>query len=169
MQWVESRDNPLHITQTEGEYLFDLQYQPAEYVYLQRINARDVSAQWDTAALKDIEGMQYYTLTIGLTDPRLDFLNHQVANPSQKGEKLYYFSYTFPQDIYLVDNNRKLPCELFHFERSYDLKPSRTFVLGFENPHKQSEEATLVVQSPWITDKPVSLRINKKDIPKVKL
>lgn len=166
--WVESYDNKLHVTKTVGTYRFDLQHQPAEYIYLQRGGVPDTKGQFRQAAVREIANMQYYTLTIGLADSKIDFLDYGAATYADKQAKLYYFSYTFPQDIYLEENNVKLQCQLFHFERSYDLKPSRTFVLGFENPFKDSATATLVIQSPWIPAETIALQVDKKDIPRLK-
>ena len=46
-------------------------------------------------------------------------------------EVLYYLSYQFQNDIYMVNDGQKFKPELFHFERSFDLKTQRTINLGF--------------------------------------
>lgn len=165
MQWVESYDNPLHLKCQAGAYVFDLQYKPAPYLVMQQEGAFSPAAlQQDTAS----GSMQYYTLTLGLANGKGDFLDYQVTTVAEQQEKLYYFSYTFQNDIYILENGRKLPCLLFHFERSYDLKPTRTFVLGFENPSRGAMPTTVVIDSPGLQTGPVQFQINKTNTPTIK-
>jgi hypothetical protein len=166
MAWVENYDNGLHIQRPVGPFVFDLQYKPSLYMLLQQ------TPQITPAQLKEVSletEMQYYTLTLGLADGKGDFLNYQTANYTEQQQKLYYFSYLFQDHIYLEEDGKKLPCLLFHFERSYDLKPSRTFVLGFESPSKGLAPAQVVIESPWLNTGPVKLQIEKKDTPTVQL
>ncbi len=167
MAWVESYDHGLHIKQTSGPFVFDLQYKPSAYVLLQQEGLQVSPVKLGQASLET--EMQHYTLTLGLADGKGDFLDYQAGNYVEQQQKLYYFSYLFQNDIYMEEGGKKQPCLLFHFERSYDLKPSRTFVLGFESPSKGIAPAQIVIHSPWLKTGPVKLLIEKKNTPTVKL
>lgn len=164
ISWVEDYGNGLHVLRPLGDYSFDLQYKPAEYIYLQN---KDIT---NHAAVDDIaeDDMQYFTLTIGLTDSAMDFIDYNTPTMAQKSAKLYHFSFKFQEEIYLEEHNEKIPCVLYHFERSYDLKASRTFVLGFESPNREAKSTKLVIDSPWFNTGPVKFIIDKSSIPELK-
>jgi hypothetical protein len=166
---VEDYENGLHTKRIVGEYTFDLQYKPSTYLLLQQQPPNGLEANVDPAALTAFEEMQYYTLTVGLSDLKTDFIDYHVSNVADQQRKLYYFSYSFQHHIYVEEGGIKYPCLLFHFERSYDLKPTRTFVLGFGKPAQDFESARLVIQSPWFGTEPVNFTIEKKNIPTIKI
>lgn len=165
--WVRSYENGLHVQKQSGEFTFDLQYQPSAYVLLQRNPqlTKEVYAE----EVKEIEGLQYYILTISLTDKSQDIMTYDVQDEAQVQRKQYYFSYLFQNDIVLEDNGKTLPCVLYHFERSVDLKSGRTFVLAFETAEAPSEEATLLITGEVFGSLPVKIKVSKANVPSVTL
>lgn len=163
VSWIEDYENGLHVTRDVGEYNFDLQYKPSEYLEIQTAAYTPIGNEEEGK-----NNMQYYTLTVSLNSKRSDLINHDVKNAQEKAEKLYYLSYQFANDIFIEENGERFPCQLFHFERSYDLKPSRTFVLGFENPKAESASARLIIDSPYFKLGPVKIKVNKNNIPDLK-
>ncbi len=161
MAWVEDYENGLHIAKTLGDFSFDLQYKPTQYVLFQE----GVSPEGENLSVDD--NMQYYTLVIGLNNKNIDFIDSGISE-QERAEKLYYYSYLFQNDIYLEENGQRLPCLLFHFERSYDLKTSRTFVLAFDNPNPGSKKTQFVIDSPWLNVGPVKFYVDKNNIPELK-
>jgi hypothetical protein len=166
-QWMRNEKNGLHIVQSSGDYKFDVQFEPSNYVALRQHAESPGQAVGDV--LKEAQNLQYFTLTVGLVNQEGDFLDHNVSNLSQKQQMLYYYSYQFQDDIKLEDEGTTLPCVLYHFERSADVKNSRTFVMAFENPHKDSKEVKLVIQSPVFGAVPVGITISKNNIPSLKI
>lgn len=156
--WVKDYENGLHVKQEHEPYVFDLQFQPADFVRLQRND--------DNTLPGDLKAMQYYTLKIG-TNSQADFLSTGVSNHIEKQQKLYYFSYLFQDNIKLHEEDGEiLPCVLYHFERG--LNKESTFVLGFENPKPLSKSASLVVESEEFGSFPVKIKISKDNIPSLK-
>ncbi|MDQ3395276.1 MAG: hypothetical protein M3512_14345, partial [Bacteroidota bacterium] len=117
----------------------------------------------------EVDHLQYYLLKIEVAGSNMDFLNHGIQSIQEKQEKIYYFSYLFQDDIYLEEEGEKLPCVLFHFERAMDMKNSRTFVLGFEKPLKESESACLIINSDQFDAQNIKIKISKKNIPNLKI
>ncbi len=159
VKWVNSYDNGLHVKKDYGDFVFDVQHEPKVYHSLIR-NDGSVTKKDD---------LQYYTLKIGLKDPTQDLLLYNINDVAGKQQNLYYYSYLFQNDIFLEEDSYELPCVLFHFEQN-DLLKTRTFVLGFENPHKESvEESKLVIQSSQFGSLPIKIQISKRNIPSLKL
>jgi hypothetical protein len=159
IKWVQNPKNGLHTIKEVNGFVFDLQYQPPDYVWLQSGGHN----QPQLAA--GSEKIQHYLLTISLVDSGLDILSDKVINNGEKQERLYYFSYVFQNDIQLEENGKLLPCVLFHFERPQDLRKERTFLLGFETPEQRAEMAKLVIRSEQFGSLPIKIRISKENIP----
>ncbi len=102
--------------------------------------------------------LQQYVLKISRADEQIDLLNNKDLTDKELQQLLYYFSYTFQKDIYLETENGLNPCVLYHFERSYDLKGSRNFILGFTEPN-DNEPKKIVIDSPVFNSGPVKIRI----------
>jgi hypothetical protein len=162
VNWVNDYTNGLHVKKTFSDFVFDLQYQPAEYIALMG-NQPSVSID---------DNLEYYTLKISLTDPLSDFIDYNVQNGSEKQKKLYYFSYLFQNDISLEEGGVSMPCVLYHFEQS-DLKKSRTFVLGFQKASGEvadkKDETRIIIDSPYFNSLPVKIKISKGSIPELKI
>lgn len=160
IRWVQDVDNGLHTRKDFLDFTFDLQYQPTEYMLLQRGADRTDGNTADNQSY-----MQYYTLTISVKENAVDFINYNVSNDLERQQKLYYFSYQFQDDIWLEENGKKLPCVLFHFEKSAGFNNSRTFVLGFETPFEISDGAIFNIHTEHFSSFPVGIKISKKNIP----
>lgn len=169
IQWIRDYRNGLHVKQRTGGFEFDVQYQPADYLRLQRKQSGGLSKAGNQGHEDGLELMQYYTLAIGLSTGDTDLLDHGTEDMESRQRRLYYFSYHFQYDIVLEEGNRRLPCVLFHFEKPADLQGRRTFLLGFERYESDAEEAKLIIDSSQFGSLPVHIRVLKDKIPEVTL
>lgn len=158
VSWVRDYKNGLHIKSIYNDFVFDLQYQPKAYLDLLRENR----------PLND--DLQYYVLNLSIVDPGLDFMEYNVSDVGEKQRRLYYFSYLFQSDIFLEEHGERFPCVLFHFEQS-TLNNGKTFVLGFERSGSDGivKESKLIVDSSYFGSLPIKIKVNKDNIPSVKL
>jgi hypothetical protein len=164
VEWVRDYKNGLHVSKTFGEFTFDVQYQPQDLIFLQRVS----ESSTDDAMTRRNDGspIQYYLLKISAFDGQADLLTHDVANETEKQQKLYYLSYQFQDDLFLEEKGELRPCALYHFERSsVTSRGERTFVLGFEGADRTSEEATLVIKSDVFSSLPIKIKVSKNNIP----
>jgi hypothetical protein len=163
--WVTDYDNHLHVQSASADYLFDLQYQPADYVLLQRRETTLPEAERN-GALKKISDIQYYLLKISIRD-QFDLVSYDAENAVEKQQREYYFSYTFQNDLSLEDDGKILPCVLYHFEKPANSDGGRNFVLGFENLNAQSSAARLVIRSDLFNSLPVKISVSKSNVPQL--
>jgi hypothetical protein len=157
---VQDPKNGLHVIKQSNEYVFDLQYQPADYVWLQ--------SGGQNAPSPDTESTQYYILTISPINSVLDLINNS-SDDAEKQEKLYYFSYLFQNDIQLEEKGKLFRCVLFHFEKNQVIKGGRTFLLGFESNEPKEKEVKIVIQSQQFGSLPIRIKITKENIPTLKI
>jgi len=165
IKWIQDYQNKIHVRSTISHFIVDLQYQPAEYVLLQR-GIENYSGAARAVELKTLSGIQYYTLILSRKDGT-DLVNYGVNDPVEKQERLYYFSYRFQDDITLEEDGKILPCVLYHSERPADPNGGRTFVLGFENQNANSALAKVVIRSDLFSTLPIKIEIAKSNIPKL--
>lgn len=169
VKWVQDQKNGLHVSKKVNDFIFDLQFQPTDYVLVQRHYQKLHKDNYEEFEA-EVDHLQYYVLKIEIADSKIDFINHGLQSIQEKQEKIYYFSYLFQDDIYLEEEGKKLPCVLFHFERAMDMKNSRTFVLGFEKPLKEAESVRLVINSSdQFEGSKIKIKISKKNIPSLKI
>lgn len=147
--WVQDETNGLSQTRSIMPLEVTALYKPLPYIIAQEERTNTIDPQQYTTRTKALEGMQYYTLQVGLEGNRQkDITNYGITDGQAQQERLAYLSFGMQQDIHLVQGTDTLPCRLFHFERSYDLAAHRTFVLAFDQPKGSTptQERTLVVE-----------------------
>ncbi len=163
VKWVEDVDNGLHVLKKTEGLIFDLQFQPADYQFI----VSPISKNQPLPQPGKSE-MQFYQLRIKSDDPAIDWMRFgQTREELQK--RLYYYSYLFQDDITIIENDVTSKCIMFHFEQSQGGRQSSTFLIGFENPFPQSEDALLVIDSEHISSLPVKIKVSKANIPKLKI
>ena len=169
IQWIISKDNDVKDNRSVGDYFFYLQYQLPEWIFLQRNSNSSITGHEMKLAIDEISSLQYYTLTIGLNDGNEDFINSGSPKTGEIEKRIYYFSYSFQEDISLKEDGKRILPVLFHFERSMDVKNSRTFVMGFENTNSSLGKISFIIESPFFGSVPIELSINKNNAKKLKL
>jgi hypothetical protein len=156
--WVENESNGLKISKKLGEYNFTLQYQPSDYFNAKHGISEEVKSEKDS--------MQYYTMRI-FSEGKGDVLRYGVSDQEYQ-DRIQYFSYEFSKDITLIDGKDTLPCILYHFERSYDMAPFNTLVLGFEDRQSKQDKVFSFDDKVLGTGK-INLIIQSEDIQRIPL
>ncbi|MBY0425709.1 MAG: hypothetical protein K2Q22_08745 [Cytophagales bacterium] len=132
MNWVNNPENGLHIIKQIGTVKFDVLYTPSAYVLVKELRGRKLDSMQFIARMAELDGMDFITLK--LSDSKTDLIDDPSFGPQEINERLHYFSYSLQNDMAMEYENQVLPCQIFHFERSYDLTSVKTFTLGFEKP-----------------------------------
>ena len=145
-------------------YQFDVQYETNELLALRE----GVGPEGLADAVKQRDGMQYYRLTIG-TESGEDLVKAGVADLGEVQQIVYYFSFGMKEDVYVEQGGKTIPCAIMHFERSYDLKGGRNFMLGFEDAQTGKGVTTLVIDSKVLNTGPIKFAFNRDELPKLRL
>lgn len=159
LEWITSYTNGLHVRKNVDEFVFDLQYKPAELVAAeQRGNLAVASGS-----------LQYFTLKIGDLNER-GLIRHNAYDAATLQQNLYYFSYLFQNSIFIEYGGVKYPCVLYHFEQSPDSKKMAVFNLGFDAPSFEEDVPLyLEISSDKLYSLPVRLKVTLNNVPKLQL
>lgn len=153
--WIQDYANGLHVRKISSDFVFDVQYQPHDYLRVAHSNQGD--------------NLQYYLLKIGVENSNETIIDHNTADIVERQRRNYYYSYRFQDDIFLEEDTVRLPCVLFHFQNS-GLARHQTFLLAFEDPlGRSSKRSTLVLESGLLSALPIKIRISKDNIPSLNL
>ena len=160
-QQVRSYDAGLHKKREIAGVVVDVQYKPAEYIVLNEYRGKIPSAATLKSRLTELGDLEYYTVKLG-TSSRQDILKVNLNSEEEYYDKQYYLSFGLQQDISLVTKSGKVvPCELYHYEKAYDMGPDKTIVLAFERQH---EDRTLEINSPLLGVGTIKLNFKQSDI-----
>jgi hypothetical protein len=135
LDYISFVENPVHgLNQTieSGDYSFQLQYKPFDYVIAKSENTPILRKKFVKNERNELGNLQYYTFKIKTNTGESDILKDGVKDEEQFGGRISYFSFQMQADLAIVEGNDTLPCVLYHMERTYGVAPYCTFVLGFE-------------------------------------
>jgi hypothetical protein len=113
--------------------------------------------------------MQYLTFRISTPNLKSELLKAGISSLEEYNQRILYCSFQMQNDLKLLDGRDTLNCELFHFERVYNLAPYATFSLGFplgkmECNGKQINDKTLIYDDKMFGVGRINLTIKGKDI-----
>jgi hypothetical protein len=160
VKWVEDEANGLLQKRALADIDFQLQYKPLDYL----LEQENVSPELQAKRKEELRGMHYFNLTyLPKEKGKGDLLKQAVSSQSEYQQVLYYFSYQFNQQIFMLQGNDTLTCSLFHFVRDHGLSPTLRFVIGFENRGIE-EDMQLVIHDEVFHNGPVKFNIKKQQL-----
>ena len=147
LKWVKDPENGLHKHKIVGDIEYDVVIIPDEL----------------TNRKKEKDSLIHCQLAISVRQSAEDIISYGVEGEAGYNENLYYYQFRFENDIFLEDGEKRLPCVLYHFERSYDLKSERVFDFSFEDTGSNLDK-TIVIDSKKIGVGEVKIKIRNKDL-----
>ncbi len=161
--WVKNEENGLNRAKKVGDYTIRVQYKPIDFVILSELGSKGkYDSKTIEAKKEDLKGMQYYDLYLGNVGG--DFIKSQSSSEKDLYDRIYYYSFSFANDIKLIDGKDTLNCDLFHFEKDYDLGKEKRFLLGFENLSENENDKIIYIDSKAIGLAIIKIQIKNKDI-----
>lgn len=145
IKYVEATADGLTKNVEAGEWLYSVQYKPAEYILLQEHNDKKDSAT--AFRKKQLEGTAWFNIVIKRKDGTAGPLRHQTASHEEYELKYNYYLNEASKHIYLLYGKDSLAPLSYLFETNYNIAPQETIVVGFLLPdgnEKPKEEMQLV-------------------------
>ncbi len=174
VRWIEDGTNGLMVRRQVEGYEFALQYKPIEYIVAKQERTDRLKAAIVKKERAEMEDMQYYTLSIQTTQEKKQFAESKESNPEAQAT---YFSGPMQEGLKLVDGTDTLPCLLFQYEPTFNLRPFSNFLLAFdlvreEDGTPSNEDKTLIFKDKFLGIGPIYITIkgrNLDHIPSIKL
>jgi len=168
VQWINNPENGIVKEKTIHPLTVELLYKTIDYVIANEFRSDAIPVDAYNQKAAELEGMQYYTLKLGIVDERFDVTNYEVEDEAQQQDRLSYLSFAMQKAIKLVEGKDTLACKLYHFERSYDLSPKRTFVLGFDAKEaNKTKDKTFILDLPFFRTGPIKINYKQTDLEQI--
>ncbi|MEL6866460.1 MAG: hypothetical protein AAFP19_18690 [Bacteroidota bacterium] len=173
VKWVSDSENGLRRVKQIGSVKMELQYKPIPYVIANELRSNHIDRTAFEERYTALEGGQYFTMKISIDEPGQDITKYGIRDMNEQQERLYYLSYAMQNDIHLLQGSDTLACKLYHFERSYDLTPHRTFVLAFDEKESPDlNDKTFIWDTPLFGTGPIKVKFRSEsleEIPNMKI
>src|SRR5690606_15120299 len=118
---------------------YQIQYKPYDYI----LNQERLSANFRNQRLEELQGMHYFNLKLFPVDGQ-DLLKSRSSTNVEYQQAIYYYSFHFQDQVFMIEGNDTLRCELFHFVRDHGLSPELNFVLGFPDLHSENDHQLVI-------------------------
>ncbi len=156
-----------------GELSYYATYLPKDYMVLNELRKEQISKEEFDKVSETYGDMSYYLLEVETEDGQ-ELARHEMVSPGQYEERIKYLSFEMEKDVSLkLKDGTEVPCVLFHYERTYNVSPKNTFLLGFEVPEAQKNQTVqMVVNDRLFNQGFIKFKWQPQDVdqlPKVKL
>lgn len=125
INWIENPDHGLRKTKTIGPVEYVVQYKTSEYMMLKN-NSSDKKMELPE------RGFHYFGLMLNPLDKKSQLLHINLSNEEDYFSRMQYYNFYFKNDIYLLVNGKRFPCEFYYFESTGKITPGLTFSLAFD-------------------------------------
>jgi hypothetical protein len=131
--WVSASGNSI-LTKTKKieEYNYTLKYLPLDYLISNELKKSEISKKEYDSLKAEYEGMEYYEMRIQIDGFNDETAKYQLDDMGLYQQRIVYMSFAMQENLKLVtETGKEIPCDLFHFERTYAVAPYATFLMGF--------------------------------------
>lgn len=172
VKWVKEPTHGLLKTKEVGGLRMEAMYKPTAYQIANEEKSNSIKKAKFNQRTSVLGKQQQYELKFTVTEREgVNLVNWRVENMQASQNRMEYLSFGMKDHIYLIDGVDTLPCLSFHFERSYDVAPYRTFLVGFDETNSKKDK-TLIFDSPVFGTGPMKITFEHQaisNLPNIKL
>ncbi len=163
VQWVRDERNGLKISQQEDKYIYELQYQPIEYLVILQERSEEIKASTLKDEAEKRGDLQYFTFKMSSTKGKGILSDKDLFI---ENKDIYLLS-GLQQDIMLAEGKDTLNCVMFHFEASNNLVPYDQCVLAFEKSENPESDITFLFRTQKYADGWIKIPIKRENINRI--
>lgn len=167
--WVHDASNGLHVTREMGGLQLEVQHRPLDYIIAMENKGQPVSAAEASRRKAELEGMEYYNLSLELISSGEDIARSGTSSATDYQQRFQQLAFDMEHDVQLLQGTDTLPCLLFHYAPNYGVGPKAHFALAFERT-ASTEDRVLVFNDNIFNSGPIRFRMNydsMADLPKI--
>lgn len=147
VSWVKNPEHGLVKTRKINDIQISLTYLPPAYMVCNDLKKDEISEEELAQLSAQYEDFEYYLLKIEALESGLELAKYQVANQQEYEGRIKYYSFNMQNDLMAkTTEGKEVPCELYHFERTYNITPYSSFLIGFAKEYmKGVKERTIIL------------------------
>jgi hypothetical protein len=170
VEYTQDQSNGLHVQITADSFTYDLQYEPAPYYVLKKVNPYELEAGELDTIIKEADLLEHFNLRLG-HETDSEYLRIGSTDPDEYFQRLRFYSFEVQNHLFLIQDQDTLRCLGVQFERTYNVAPFINLALTFDS--KRSDglgSQQLVYFDPLRNNEAVPFDINHMNkIPELKL
>lgn len=173
VDYVKAADH-LNKSKTIGTVEYRLTSLPSEYMACNELKSNEIEQTLFEETLKEYEGTEYYMLQIEVEGSVTELAKVNLSSQEEYQQRIVYLSFGMQSDLKAVNQDGvEIPCSIYHFERTYNITPFSTFLIGFdEGQLKDATERTIVLEDNLFENGLIKFNWSTnqlKNIPQIKL
>lgn len=134
MAHIENVENGLKVKKDLELVEMVVQFRPPEYKIIKSFGWNEIDYETHINLMQEYENGLEFLFTIKPKE-NIDLLKTDF-NSMNSRNRIKYLSSDAQNDFLLVNGNDTLKCDMYHFERLYNLDSRLQFLLGFSKPEK---------------------------------
>ncbi|MBO9702129.1 MAG: hypothetical protein J7604_18110 [Sporocytophaga sp.] len=167
IEWVEDEENGLLMMKEFDDFIFTLQYKPAEYIVAKECVNKECSKEEIQSRIHELEELYHFNLKITAKDTQEEMLKKNISGTDEYFQRIEYFTSLAENDLKLYTLNDTIDCGLYHFERSYNMAPYSNMVVGFERKVKTLQDLTFSFDEKVLGIGKINFKIEKDALEKL--
>jgi hypothetical protein len=170
--WVNSEENGFFHEKKIGEIEYSLLLKPQNYVIARENLPHEISAEKFEILQEELGDLTYFDFRITIAECRDEILKYNNSFYSTYQERVNYCSFKMQEDIKLVQGMDTILCNLFHFERAFDLTPYLHFLIAFPSTFDMAKTVTFLFEDNLFDNGYIKIGVDPRlltRLPKLKL
>jgi hypothetical protein len=163
VQWVRDERNGLRINKQVDSYIYELQYQPVEYLVLLQERNDEIKASELKKETEERGDLQYFTFKMSSTKGKGILSDKDLFI---ENKDIYLLS-GLQRDFMLTEGQDTLECVMLHFEASNNLVPYDQCVLAFEKSGNPVSDITFLFRTEKYAEGWIKIPVKREDINKI--
>jgi len=162
VHWVEDAHNGLRVKKQQGSFIYELQYQPLEYLVALQERKEELEKSVLEKEIEERDGFEYFTLKIST-------IRGKGLSSDEKiiiANKEWYFLSGMQKDITMLCGDDTIKCAMLHVELSNNFIPYDQCLLAFEKPKNSGKDIRVIFRTDQYEKGCVELNIKRKSINK---
>ncbi len=148
ISWVKDPENGLVKTRQINDLQFSLTYLPPAFMICNDLKKENISKKELAELALQYEDFEYYLLKIEALESGMELAKYKVSNRKEYEDRIRYYSFNMQNDLIAkLETGEEVYCELYHFERTYNITPYSSFLIGFPKEFiANSKERTIILE-----------------------
>lgn|GEM_PF-897290 len=136
----------LNKTKTIGDVQYQITHLPKEYMASNEIRDDNVAQSVFDSIRNTYDGVEYYMIKIEVPGAGMELAKINLSYQAEYEERIKYLSFDMQNNLKAItDDSSEINCTVYHFERTYNITPYSTFLIGFPDEKLKSSKFRTVV------------------------
>lgn len=168
IKWIENPENGYKKIATTGSVEYLLQKRPVDYIIALEFKQNRPMREMVEARRNELNGLQYFSLRLQSEKKDKDVMTEGINSMEDYLIRNSYYSYSFQEDLQLLDGNDTLRCNLYHFVNSNGISPYVEFVFAFNKSDSElNKNYKVIINDKAMASKPMVFDFEKLSSPSI--